>query len=1091
MFGPRSSQLLLMALILPVVGWSQGSSTISGTVTDPGDATVPAATVTVTEVGTGLSRTVQTGQDGYYLFNQLRPTDYSLTVSAPGFRNYTQRGITLLVDQSLTVKVKLELGATSDAVTVTGAADQVNTTTGILAEVVESSRMVELPLNGRNAAQLTVLVAGSANAPNQNADQGSTKTFPAAVTITINGSRQNWTGYYLDGVPNVDILDGVNTPFPAPDALQEFSVQTSNYSAEFGQAGGGVVNVVTKSGANAFHGDLFGYLRNAEFNARNFFAPVRDQLKRGQFGATLGGPIIHDKLFFFAEYQGTRIRNTQNGLTAFVPTYANQAGDFSALLSASDPANPLGKAVVLKDPTIGQVFPGNLIPLSRFDPASVGMMKLLPAKGGNGKIVYSKPVIQDLDEVVSRGDYVMSSKDRLMARFFWDRYKGTPVYDPSNLLTYTSGSTTPSQNVVLQELHLFSPDLLNDLRLGFSRENVSRGPVSNAPAVTDFGVTNLTQSSSKAIEQSSVTGYFNFGDYNNARFPRQTLSLNDDLHWVRGRHSFAFGGMYERDRFDQDNILSRNGAFVFSGDSTGTGLADFVLGQLRTFTQSGGQFAHTRLWLGGLYAQDSFRTTSKLTLNFGLRWEAALPWHDNLGQTTLFSPAAFYAGTRSQTFLLAPPGLLFPTDPGVPADGVKGDMKNFAPRFGFAYDVFGNGKTSVRGGGGGFYEDRANAFSINRFSGVTPWQPQVSLTSPQGPFSNPYLGIADPFRTWTGKPSSSTAFPAGLLVYTWAAGNKLVPPRAYQWNVAIEQQFRADVLVRATYVGMRGNHLNENVQLNPAVYIPGSSLATNSRRIFQGFGSVLEGSHDVNSWYNSFQLSVQKRLSHGFTVMANYTLSKGTDDMPPATDATSLGSGGTGVLPWYYPNAKQYERGPSDFDRRHVLVVSYVWQLPSLPHANRLVRGAIGGWQVSGIVSAMTGLPLTVLAGLDESKTGIGYDRGQLVSPNTYGAGACANVAPCVNYLNPQAFALPAVGTFGNLGKGSLRAPGLFNWDAGVNKIFPIKERLHVQVRAEFFNASNRVNFNAPTSSVSSAGFGSVVSSADPRIGQLALKVLF
>src|ERR1022692_1048956 len=240
MSRPSSSQMLLIALVFPVLGWSQGSSTISGT---------------VTEVGTGLSRTVQTGQDGYYLFNQLRPTDYSLTVSAPGFRSYTQRGITLLVDQSLTVKVKLELGATSDAVTVTGAADQVNTTTGILAEVVESSRMVELPLNGRNAAQLTVLVAGSANAPNQNADQGSTKTFPAAVTITINGSRQNWTGYYLDGVPNVDILDGVNTPFPAPDALQEFSVQTSNYSAEFGQAGGGVVNVVTKSGANAFHGD--------------------------------------------------------------------------------------------------------------------------------------------------------------------------------------------------------------------------------------------------------------------------------------------------------------------------------------------------------------------------------------------------------------------------------------------------------------------------------------------------------------------------------------------------------------------------------------------------------------------------------------------------------------------------------------------------------------------------------------------------------------------------------------------------------------------------------------------------------------------
>jgi hypothetical protein len=1080
-----------MALIFPVLGWSQGSSTISGIVTDPADATIPSATVTVSEVGTGLSRTAQTGQDGYYSFHQLRPTDYVFTASAPGFKTYTQRGITLLVDQSLTLKVKLEVGSTSDAVTVSAQATQVNTTTGILAEVVESSRMVELPLNGRNAAQLTVLVAGASNAPNQNADQGATKTFPAAVTITINGSRQNWTGYYLDGVPNVDTLDGVNTPFPAPDALQEFSVQTSNYSAEFGQAAGGVVNVVTKSGANALRGDLFGYLRNAEFNARNFFAPVRDQLKRGQFGATLGGPIIHDKLFFFAEYQGTRLRNTQNGLQAFLPTNANRAGDFSALLSASNPANPLGKALTLKDPMTGQVFPGNLIPSSRLDPATLGMMKLLPAEGGNGKIVYSKPIIQNFDEVVGRGDYVLSGKDRLMGRFFWDRYIGMPVYDSSNLLTYTSGSTTPSQNVVLQQLHIFSPALLNDLRLGFSRENVSRGPVSNAPSVTDFGVTNLTQSSFKALEQSAVTGYFNFGDYNYARFPRQTASLNDDLRWVKGRHSLSFGGMYERDRFDQDNVLYRNGVFTFSGDSTGTGLADFLLGQLRGFTQSGGQFAHTRSWLGGLYAQDSFRVTPRLTLNFGLRWEAAIPWHDLYGQTTLFSPADFYAGTKSKTFLLAPAGLLFPTDPGVPADGVKGDLKNFAPRFGFAYDVFGTGKTSLRGGGGGFYETRGNAFSINRFSGVTPWQPQVQLTSPQGPFSNPYLGIADPFLTWNGKPSANTVFPAGLQVYTWAAGNKLVPPRAYQWNVAIEQQFRADMLVRASYVGMRGNHMNENVQLNPAVYIPGSSLATNSRRIFQGYGSIMEGSHDVNSWYNAFQLSVQKRLSHGFTVMANYTLSNATDNMPVGTDATSLGAGSAGVLPWYYPNAKQFERGPSDFDRRHVLVVSYVWQLPLFSHSIWVLRGAIGGWQFSGIVTAMTGLPLTVAAGLDQSKTGIGSDRGQLVSPNAYGAGACGSVAPCVNYLNPQAFALPAVGMFGNLGKGSLRSPGLFNWDMGLNKMFPIKERCQVQIRAEFFNTLNRANFNAPTSSVSSAGFGSVVSSADPRIGQLALKILF
>ena len=1088
--------LCCMQVVSAGMLWAQSFGTISGVVTDPAELAVPSVNVTVTETGTGASRTTQTGPDGHYLFNELRPTEYSLTVAAPGFRPYTQERITLLADQSLTIGMKLQMGSATAAVTVTAEANQVNTTTANLSEVVESSRMVELPLNGRNAAQLTTLVAGATNAPNQNADQGSQKTFPAAVTISINGSRQNWTGYYLDGVPNVDILDGVNAPFPAPDALQEFSVQTSNYSAEFAQTGGGIVNIVTKSGTNDFHGDVFGFLRNAVFNARNYFATSRDPLKRAQFGATIGGPIIHTKLFFFAEYQGTRIRSSNNGLTAFVPTNANRTGDFSALLSASNPNNPVGRAVVLKNPTTGLAFPGNIIPVSSFDPASVGLMAHLPAVGGNGKLIFSKPIIQNFDETLGRVDYDISSKDSLMGRGFWDRYQGLPFYDPNDLMTYESGSTTPDDNAVLQEIHIFTPTALNDLRLGYSLENISRFPPPNAPDVTAFGVTNLTQSSTSAIEQSSVTGYFPFGDYNKARFPRQTMSLSDDVRWVKGRHSMAFGGTYERDRFDQVNVLSRNGAFVFSGDSTGTGLADFVLGDLRTFTQSGGQFANTRLWLAGLYGQDTYRVTSRLTLNFGLRWEAALPWHDelnnNLGQGELFSPAAYTAGITSKVFSLAPPGLLFPGDQGYPSNGIDGDLKNFAPRFGFAYDVFGGGKTSVRGGGGGFYEDRANAFSINRFSGVAPWQPEVSFTSPQGPFSNPYLGTADPFLTWTGEPTPNTVFPSGLLVYTWQAGNKLVPPRAYQWNLAIEQQFTHTLMVRGAYVGMRGNHLNENIQLNPAVYIPGSSLATNSRRYFPGIGSILEGIHDVNSMYNAFQLSVQQRASRGVTLMANYTYSKANDDLPLLTDATSLGSGSQPVLPWYFPNARQYERGSSDFDRRHVLTISYVWQLPSLSIANRLVRGVLGDWQSSGIFSMSTGLPLTVLAGQDVSKTAIGSDRGQWLGTNPYGPGACVGTSSCVNYLNPQVFTLPATGTFGNVGKGSLRDPGYFDWDAGIYKDFPIREQWKMQFRGEFFNATNRVNFDPPVSSVSSAGFGSILSStAGPRIAQLALKLMF
>ena len=351
---------LSVASLLSVPAWGQGLGKITGYVADPSGALVPSATVTATEVETGALRTAVSSDSGYYVLNSLRPTRYTLTITAPGFRRFTENGIARLADQSATINAKLEVGSATETMTVEATGAQVDTTTSTIRQVVDSQRMATLPLNGRNAAQLTVLVAGAVNAPNQNADQGATKTFPAAVTVSTNGSRQNWVSYLLDGVPNVDILDGVNTPFSAPDALQEFSVHTSNYSAEFGLSAGGVVNIVTKSGSNAMHGDVSGYLRNAVFNARNFFAASRDQLKRGQFGATLGGPILHDKLFYFVEYQGTRIRNIQGGLKAFVPTNANRAGDFSSLLSATDPNNPQGKAIALKDPTTGQPFPGML-----------------------------------------------------------------------------------------------------------------------------------------------------------------------------------------------------------------------------------------------------------------------------------------------------------------------------------------------------------------------------------------------------------------------------------------------------------------------------------------------------------------------------------------------------------------------------------------------------------------------------------------------------------------------------------------------------------------------------------------------------------
>jgi len=551
--------------------------------------------------------------------------------------------------------------------------------------------MVELPLNGRNAAQLTALVAGAVNAPSNNADQGTTKTFPGAVTVSVNGGRQNNIAFNLDGVHSEDIFSNVNQPLPMPDALQEFSFQTSNFSAEYGQNSSGVVNIVTKSGTNAFHGSAFEFVRNAEFNARNFFASRRDQLKRNQFGGTFGGPIIRDRLFFFGGYQGTRIRNTQNGLTAFVPTQADLAGDFSAYLNANDPANPLRRLVPIKDPQTGQPFANNQVPVSRFDPASLAMLKYLPQSfQPNGFAVYSTPVIQNFNEFLIRADYSVSTSDRLNFRFNKSYYNQPGILANNNLLTYTDETPDTSYNTAIQETHVFSPMLVNDFRFGVTREITSRHPPQNTPNVADFGVQNIYQTPNKAIESFGVSGFFSFGAFADSVFARTTFDWYDTVRWVKGRHSLSMGGAFERARFNHNNHLFQNGTFSFTGDITGVAVTDFLLGRLRTFTQGWGSFQRDRNLLFSLFINDTFKVNSRLTLSYGLRWEPSLPWHDLYNQAEAFDPTLYTKGVRSQVYTNAYPGELFSGDPGFPVDGRDPSWNNFAPRCGFAWDLFGD-----------------------------------------------------------------------------------------------------------------------------------------------------------------------------------------------------------------------------------------------------------------------------------------------------------------------------------------------------------------------------------------------------------------
>ena len=1092
---------ILSLLTFSALMEAQGLGEFVGTVSDPSGGVIAGAKVTATETGTGFVRSTATTAEGFYTLPSLRPSNYTLTVEAPGFRSFMQSGVTLAADQTATVNAKLELGATTESIQITANSVQVDTSTSALRQVVDESRIVDLPLNGRNAAQLTLLVAGAVNSPNAGADQGQTKTFPGAVTISTNGSRANSISYRLDGGNNVDEYTNVNAPFPFPDALQEFSVQTSNYSAEYGQNSGGVVNIITKSGSNELHGDAFGFLRNSVFNARNFFASKVDQLKRGQFGGTIGGPVVipgvyngKDKTFFFFGYQGTTIRNLQGSSSAFVPTPADIAGDFSAILDAANPANPLRKATTIVDPLTNQPFPNNQIPVSRFDPAALKVLSYLPQAGGNGSVFYTKPISQNFNEQVVKVDHSFSDKDRLSGRYYRDQFHNQGIFSPQNILTYSDQADILSQNALIGETHIFRPDLLNDFRLNFSRENSVRGPLSNVPNFNDFGV-NLYQPPDKAIEGLTVSGFFNFGDNSQARFTRTNYTASDDVRWNRGRHSFSFGGLAELSRVDIDNQFLRNSTVQFTSDVTNYAVASFLLGRIQSFRQGGGEFKNNRNQFIGFYGQDSFRISNRLTLNYGLRWEPVFPWREIRGRVEQFNPSAYDRGLKSVVYPNAPPGLLFPGDPGVPKYGVNSVYSGFEPRIGFAWDVFGDGKTSLRGGGGIFYDSRQSGIFNNRIADVTPFSPQLTFTPAPGPFSDPLRGVRNPFPA-PFPPPHDASFPLPVLAITYEPTGVYKTPVMDNWNLTIERQLASNWLVRVAYTGSHGSHLNEAIELNPSVYIPGSKLSTDQRRIFQGFQYVSLASGQGNSHYNSLQLGLEKRLSRGFTILANYTYAKSYDDLPFAAGAGGPADGNSLVYPWYFPNDTALDRGPSDFDVRHRFVASYVWQLPSLRNRSGLVRGVLGDWQVTGLVQLQSGTPLTMLAGKDQSQTMLTRDRANYLGGSPYGTGACGNTAPCVDYINPNAFALPALGQFGNTGKADLRFPGQAIWDMGFFKNFPIHERLRLQFRAEFFNIFNRVNFTQPNQSnqvdtVSSAGFGSIRAANDPRIGQLALKLFF
>jgi hypothetical protein len=1067
---------LILALLVAAPAIAQ-TGQINGVITDNTSAVVPGATVKAVEVATGLSRETVTGADGRYTFTLLRPTTYVITAELTGFQSSQRKGVLLQANENLTVNFALQLGALAETITVAGESPVVDITSAAISEVVDSKRIVELPLNGRDAATLSTLVSGMVLTT---VDQESAKTIPGALRLSTNGTESRQVSFRLDGTSHTDPYFQQNQPFPFPDALQEFSIQTSNYSAAQGNSAGAVVNAVTRSGTNNYHGGSFGYLRDNTFNAKNFFSPTKDPLKRKQYGGMIGGPIEHNKMFFFTGWQGTTIQNVGTTLSQVAPTADQRNGIFT---------------VTVRDPLTGQPFPNNRIPVDRFDPASAALLKYLPIPGGDGVVQVPRRIGQDDNQVVGKVDRTIGAQDQVSFRYFFDHFTNDPTYTEGNLLSYrnpTLGSRVRMQNLVGGWTRTISSTLLNELRIGGNRVHSRRYPPAGVPSMQDLGVRLPIYPGLPSISQIRADGYFEIGDNLEASFVRNGYEFNDRFTWVKGRHNIQFGGELQHYTVTIRNQYRRAGHFTFNGGVTDHPIADFLLGAINTFDQGTGEYKDYVVNYSSAFVQDDFKVSPRVTLNLGVRYEPAPPWHETVGRIERFTLEDYRNNVHSIVFPQAPRGETFRGDPGVPEDGTDPATNNWGTRLGFAWDITGDGKTSLRGGGGMFYDQHRDGESGNGAVNAAPWNLRLSVTRPTGPFSDPYRGRTDFNLITDGTIGTQQAiFPTPVLIETLDTVYRT--PLTYNYNLAFERELMPALMGRVAYVGSRSVHGRRDVQLNPSVYVTGATTATtDQRRLFaaDSIGTVNLQLQDRESVYNSLQFTMSKRYSRGFTVTSNYTLSK------------VEGNFGDEIIPWNEFNLDKHDPlvwGPLTQDRRHRFTTSWVLDLPG-GNMTGPARWALGGWQWSGVMEYQTGRPFNIISGQDNSRRGIASTRdrakltGQPLEPQ-------AGSDPLL-WFNPAAFATNDVGTFGDAPKGFLYGPSLHAWNMGLFKNFQMNTDVKVQFRIEFFNVFNQVNFDIPGTTpgdnriaVNSANFGKITRTVpgvgDPRIVQFGLKFVF
>jgi hypothetical protein len=919
---------------------------------------------------------------------------------------------------------------------------------------------------------------------------------------SVAGSAANGVNWLLDGGDNNDAFSNVNLPVPFPDAVQEFNVQTNGLPAQYGLHAGGVVNIVTKSGTNAFHGNVFEFLRNGDLNARQKgvinLQPVRDSLKRNQFGGTIGGPVRKDKIFFFFGYQGTRQRSDPAQQTAYVPTAAALNGDFSVLDSAKSAGGCLATAKTLKDPG-GNPYPGNQIPVSTFDPAGKKLATTFVPTSPNpcGQFVFGFLANNPDDQWIGRVDYNISNKHLFFGRYYIYDFTAQSLFDGHNALTTgTPGNQDRSQTMTIGDTYTVSPTMINAFHATFDRRRDNRGSAANLFSPTDLGVNMFINAPN--YTQLTLSGYsgggFNVGcgTCALANFDINTYQVADDFTWIRGKHQFAFGFDGRKDQFNSYNYQQANGQFTFNGSTTGDGLADLLVGRFSGLTDGNVISDYLRQTVIAAYAQDAFHATPHLSINIGGRWEPSVPAYDKQGRGNQFSWPLFLQGWHSQVYPQAPAGLIFAGDP----ENKYGKAMTaahwgtFSPRIGMVWDPKGNGKQTIRSSFVLIHET-TELFYPERWTTNAPYVSSLTLTS--GQFSNPFANYT--LNGKTGDPFPGIAVFPLQGAYISIPGNNQVT-YMMQWNLSYQRQIHSNWVVTANYLGNAGRHIWGSVDVNYAMNAPGASTGnTNNRRLTylinptlgQYYGDIQQTDDGANSSYHAGLLTVEHQFSHGYTLRANYTYSHCTSTWDFAGELA-------GTIYQNPLNRAQGERGNCGYDHRQTFIATIVAQSSGL--GTGITKRLTTDWQLSPIISANTGHPLQLTDGKDISLSGQNQDRPQVVDPALVHSVTANDPS---YWFNPAAFQCAGSnaactvfsGQFGNLGRNAVYGPGQFNWDMAISRRFAMKERMKLDVRADFFNILNHANADVPTTALSSGTFGEITKFLSPRIIQMALKLYF